>query len=229
MNRLFSVVFSGLFLISLFQAFAGGDADAVTFKDKQIYAIHGDKLDLLTANLTFPDKVMVSTNGTFKVGKGNDRNLQERQVLRRDGWLVNADGSVQPVVDHVGIKEGRTYIVRDGQASQLTSTMNFPNGMSINPDGSGGNLPGGRTRALDGQLFRLDGSSIQAKDTVTLKNGRVVIQKDGTLITLGSAQMMGMSDGTRVYGNGSLQKQDGSVIQLQEGQTVLIEGAYYGR
>lgn len=229
MNRLFSIVFSGLFLIPLFQAVAGEDADAVTFKDKNIYAIHGDKLELLTDNLAFPEKVMVSTNGTFKVGKGNDRPLQDGQVLRRDGWLVSADGSVQPVVDHVGIREGRAYIVRDGQASQLTSTMNFPNGMTINPDCSGGNLPGGRTRALDGQLFRLDGTSIQAKDTVTLKNGRMVVQKDGTLITLGSVQIMGMSDGTRVNGNGSIQKQDGTVIQLGEGQTVLIEGAYYGR
>ena len=81
----------------------------------------------------------------------------------------------------------------------------------------------------DGQLFRLDGTAVAAKDTVTLKNGRVVVQKDGHMITLQPVQIMGMSDGTRVRGTGIVEKHDGTNIQLSEGQTILIDGAYYGR
>lgn len=203
--------------------------EAVIAKEDVTYRLNGDKPELLEEDIVFPDRVEISTKGTFKVADGKERKLGPGQILRRDGWLVNGNGSVQPVVNHVGMKDGRTYVVRDGVATPLTAIMNFPNGMSVGPDGVGARLPGGRARMLDGQLFRLDGTVIQSKDTVTFKNGRVILQKDGTLITLGSAQMMGMSDGTRVYGRGAIQKPDGTIIELREGQTVLIDGAFYGR
>jgi hypothetical protein len=229
MNRIFRSVLLAIVCTSSFQAMAGDGADAVTVKDKQAYAMQGDRQEALTAELNFPDEVVVNTNGSFKVGKGKERELQAGQVLRRDGWLVNQDGSAEPVVDHLAMKEGKAYVVRDGQATPLKATMVFPNGMSVAPDGYGSGFPGGRNRLLDGQLFRLNGASIPGKDTVAMKNGRVVVKKDGTQIPLAPPSVMGMNDGTRVGGNGVIQKQDGSTIQLREGQTVLIDGAIYGR
>jgi hypothetical protein len=107
--------------------------------------------------------------------------------------------------------------------------MVLTNGMTINPDGYGSGFPGGRNRLMDGQLFRLNGTTIPCKDTVTMKNGQVIVQKDGSQIPLAKIQIMGMNDGTRVSGNGTIQKHDGKIIQLREGQTILIDGAYYGR
>ena len=52
-----------------------------------------------------------------------------------------------------------------------------------------------------------------------------MVQKEGTLIRLAPVQIMGMNDGTRVRGDGLIQKGDGTTIQLHEGQTILIEGA----
>ena len=75
----------------------------------------------------------------------------------------------------------------------------------------------------------MDGTVIPAKDTATLINGRVVVQKDGSLIPLSPVQIMGMSDGTRVRGDGTITKRDGSTSQLREGRTVLIEGVIVGR
>jgi hypothetical protein len=229
MNRICSLVLFAMVCVPSFSAWAGDDADAVTVKDNKVFALRGDRQDALTAELKFPDEVVVNTNGSFKVAEGKERDLQEGQVLRRDGWLVNPDGSVQPVVDHLGIKSARAYVVRDGQSTPLTVTMVFPNGMSVGPDGYGSGLPGGRNRLLDGQLFRLDGTPIPGKDTVTLKNGSVVVQRDGTLIPLGAVRIMGMNDGTQVRGDGFIKKPDGSTFQLREGQTILIDGAVYGR
>lgn len=229
MKPIFHIILLATICTLSLQAQAGQDADAVTVKDKIAYALNGDKSEALTAELTFPDKVVVNTNGSFKVADGKERQLLEGQVLRRDGWLVNTDGSVQPVVDHLGMKAGKVYVVRDGQSTALDASITLPNGMSVGPDGYGSGLPGGRNRILDGQLFRLDGTSIPGKDTVTLKGGQVVVQRDGTLIPLASMQIMGMSDGTRVSGNGSIQKHDGSTFKLREGQTILIEGAVYSR
>lgn len=228
-NRILSVVLFAIFCACSFQVLAANEVNGVTVKDNEVYAMQGDKLELLTNNIELPFDVTVSTNGNFKVGEdGKERKIEEGQVVRNDGWLLNPDGSIQPVFDHVGMKNGQVYVVRDGQAKAITASMVFPNGMSIGADGFGANLPGGRLRMLDGQLFRLDGTPIQAKDTVTLKNGRVVVQKDGTLIPLLPVQMMGMSDGTRVHGNGAIEKHDGTTFQISEGQTILLDGANYG-
>jgi hypothetical protein len=228
MKRIFPVILFALGFVPWFPAWAGEEAEAVTVKDDKVYAVTGERRKALTAELKFPDKVMVNTNGSFTVGNGKERKLEEGQMLRRDGWLVSPDGSVQPVVDHLAMKEGRAYLVRDGKAAPLTATLSFPNGRQVNPDGYGSGLPAGRARLADGQLFRLDGTVIPGKDTATFKNGRVVVLRDGSLIPLTAVQVMGMNDGTRVFGSGSVQKHDGTMIQLSEGQTVLIDAANYG-
>jgi hypothetical protein len=182
-------------------------------------------LELLTDNLKLPFDIEVNTNGSFKVGNGQERKLEEGQVLRRDGWLLNRDGSTWPVFDYVAMKEGKVIVVRDGQAETLTAPTTFPGNLKIAPDGSCVYPNGSSARLADGQLFRLDGTSVPAKDTVTLKNGRVVVQKSGTLISLMPSQIMGMNDGTRVHGDGTIENRDGTITQLNEGQTVFIPGA----
>lgn len=228
-HRIFSIL--SLIVASVFSLYAqtGGGVDGVTVKAQKVYSISGDKLEVLADNLKFPFNVEVCTNGDFKVGKGKARNLQEGQVLRRDGWLLKQDGSVEPVFDHVVMKEGAVQVVRDGQAEPLAKPMSCANGLSLVPDGSCVYPDGARTRLMDGQLFQLDGTPIAAKDTISLKNGGVVVQKEGTLIRLSPVQIMGMNDGTRVRGDGLIQKPDGSSSQLREGQTILIEGALLSR
>ena len=225
---MFFLVILAILCAPAIQAWAGDAADGVTVKDKKVFAMQGDKLEILSTNINLPFDVEVSTNGTFKIGDdGKERQIQEGQVVRNDGWLLNPDGSIEPVFDHVVMKDGRVYVVRDGEATVISKPFVFPNNISVGPDGTGSGLPGGRSRLQDGQLFRMDGTLVQSKDTVTLKDGHVVLQKDGSLIPLAPVQMMGMSDGTRVYGNGRIQKPDGTTIELREGQTVFIEGAKY--
>jgi hypothetical protein len=199
-------------------------ADGVTVKNGEPYCLRGEQLEALTENIKLPLDIEVNTNGCFKVGKGKERKLEEGQVLRRDGWLLNPDGSVWPAFDYVAMKEGKVIAVRDGEADTLTEAMVFPNKLTISPDGMCAYPDGNRMRLVDGQLFRLDGTAILAKDTVTLKNGRVVVQKSGKLITLLPDQIVGMNDGTRIQGDGTIHRRDGSIIPLQEGKTVTVEG-----
>jgi len=99
----------------------------------------------------------------------------------------------------------------------------------VAPDGYCVYSDGGRSRLVDGQLFRLDGTFVPAKDTVTLKNGHVTVQKSGTLVPLTPIQIMGMNDGTRVHGDGFIQRLDGTTMQLREGQTILVDGVIVRR
>ena len=200
-------------------------ADGVTVKDGKEYSLQGEQLTRLADNLEFSSEVVVTTNGTFKVAHGKERKIADGQVIRRDGWILNPDGSVEPVFDHVTMQEGKVVVVRDGQAEALAKPMTFPNKLSINPDGSCSYPDGSRSRLMDGQIFRLDGTPIPTKDTITMKNGRVMVQKEGLLIPISPVQIIGMNDGTSVRGDGFLQKRDGTSSQLREGQTILIEGA----
>jgi hypothetical protein len=229
MNRiacgLFCLGFLPVVCAPSLQAQTNNPADGVTVKGEEVYCIRGEQLEVLTDNLKLSSDIEVKTNGYFKVGNGQERKLEEGQVLRRDGWLLNRDGSVWPVFDYVAMKEGKVIVVRDGRAETLTAPTTFLGNLKIAPDGSCVYPNGSSARLVDGQLFRLDGTSVPAKDTVTLKNGRVVVQKSGTLISLTPSQIMGMNDGTRVRGDGSIMNRDGTITQLREGQTVLIEGA----
>ncbi|HZI31443.1 MAG TPA: DUF6799 domain-containing protein, partial [Candidatus Binatia bacterium] len=211
------------------QARSGAAVDGVTVKGGKAYYIRGEELKPITNELTLPFDVEMNTNGIFKIGDdGKERKLQEGQVIRSDGWLTSPDGAVQPVYDHIAVKAGRVVVVRDGQGNALAESMTCTNGLNLAPDGWCVYPGGRRARLLDGQLFQLDGSTIPAEDAATLVNGQVVVQKDGGLIHLVPVQMMGMDDGTKVYGNGTIQKHDGTTMKLKEGQTVLMEGIRVG-
>jgi hypothetical protein len=229
-KRIFYLVLFTIICALGLQARGSGVPDGVTVKDNQVYAMYGDRLEALTENLKLPFDVLVNTNGYFTVADGKERKLLEGEVIRRDGWLLEPGGSISPVFDNVAMRKGQVYVVRDGEATKLKGTMVFPNNMSVNSDGSGANLPSDNVRLADGQLFWLDGTPIPAKDSISLKNGCVVVQRDGSLLPpLSPGQMMGMNDGTKVFGNGTIQKPDGTSFKLREGQTILVAGAVYSR
>jgi hypothetical protein len=224
MKKLFvGVFFIAAGLVAL-PVFAQNDSDAVMVKDGKTYFVQNDQPELLSYNLQFSHNITVTTNGTFSVGTGKDRLIASGQNLRRDGWLVNSDGSVEPAFDHVMMKAGQVLVVRDGDSSTLSQTMTFPNNLVLQPDGSCVYPDGRRSRLIDGQLFQLDGTPLAGRDTVTMIGGKVVVQKNGSLITLQPVQLMGMEDGTRVFGSGRIEKLDGTVIQLKEGKTILLQG-----
>ena len=213
---------------SIVQAQANPAVGGVTLNGNTAYRIQNGHLSALTNKLTLPFQVEVNTNGEFTVGKGGKRQLQPGQVIRNDGWLTSPNGSVQPVYDHIAVQEGKVIVVRDGQPKTLTEPMTCTNNLHLSPDGYAVYPDGLRKRLLDGQLFRLDGTPIQAEDAVTLANGQVVVQKSGTLVHLLPVQMMGMDDGTKIYGDGTVQRFNGPTFKLHEGQTVLIKGIVVG-
>ena len=228
--RIFHLVLLTIICAPGLQARGSDAPDGATVKDNQIYAMYGDRLEALTDNLKLPFDVLVNTNGYFTVGNGKERKLQEGEVIRSDGWMVEPNGSTQPVFDHIAMIKGMVYVVRDGTATLLEGPMLFPNNMSIiNSNGVGANLPSGNLRLVDGQLFRMDGTPFPGKDSISLKNGHVVVQRDGSLLPpVMPGRYMGLNNGTKVFADGTVQNQDGTTaFQLREGQTILVPGAIY--
>ena len=227
MKRVLAILFLATAAFAL-RAQNADSADGATVKNDTTYALHGDQQQILTDKLKLPFDVEVNTNGEFKVADGKFRKIAEGQIVRKDGWLLNPDGSVEPVFDHVTFSGGKIIVVRDGEATTLAADMTFSNATRITLDGWCAYPDGSRQRLVDGQLFHLDGSVVPAKDTITLKNGAVVVQKSGKLIPLAPGKIMGMNDGTRIHGEGFIENRDGSTKPLKEGETILVDGPAVG-
>lgn len=198
--------------------------DALYLKEGRVYTKTGEQEQLLPATINLPDDVEVKTNGVFKVAKGAERKLKEGQILQWDGTMINPDGSVLPVIDHIAIKDGKAMMTKDGETTQIIAPLVWPVG-TVLPDATLVKPSGVRTRLTDGLMFKLDGTSLPARDSITLMKGQVIIQRDGTLLKLLGWQTMGMSDGTKVKGDGTVTRRDGREIKLHEGQTLVVEGA----
>jgi hypothetical protein len=196
----------------------------VLFQESKVIAVQDGKFLLATNDFGLGKDIAVMTNGTFVVRQGKARPFREGDALGADGMLTGADGSVVPVTDHIVLKLGRPMLVVDGEASPLTREYVLGDGTRIQPDATVIAPSGQRSRLLDGQLLKLDGSTLPSKDTVLLQNGKVNLHKDGSPLTLRPDQTITMSDGTKVFGNGTMIKPDGTRVTLTEGEIVHIEG-----
>jgi uncharacterized protein YwbE len=200
------------------------EVQSVFCKEGKFWVVTDGATSEIASEVKLPHEVIVNTNGMFIVDKGKERKLEEGQRIGRDGMLLSTDGSIGPVYDHIAVKGGKVVVVRDGVAAALAAPMSLPNGAVINPDSSMIKPGGMQVRLVDGQLFALDGTPIATKDTISLQSGKVVLQRDGTLITLQPIQITEMSDGTRVTGNGLVTYRDGRKVQLTEGQIITVNG-----
>jgi hypothetical protein len=79
-------------------------------------------------------------------------------------------------------------------------------------------------RVIDGQLFTPDGQAIPAVDTVSMQRGKVVVQKDGSLLTVNQGRAIMMNEGTKVFGDGRVVRKDGQSAQLAEGEVLTVQG-----
>lgn len=198
--------------------------ESATFKADKVLVPKEGKLVETTNEVTIAGNVAINTNGVFKVGPGKARQMREGQTIDAQGMLTSPDGSVVPVFDHFVLRGGQIQVVRDGEPAALSGEFALPDGARVSPDGSMRGRDGRLSRLLDGQLMRLDGSPVPVTDTISLKDGKVVLFKDGGRVEMKRAQVMVMSDGTRVTGDGGVTRPDGSSVTLQEGDTIKIPG-----
>jgi hypothetical protein len=198
--------------------------NSITFLDGKVWILGGVEKTEATNEIVFPGDIKVNTNGVFTVKGGKERQLKPEQVLASDGMLTSPDGTVAPVQDHLIMLNTRVNLVKDGDASPLTSEYRLPDGSRVQPGGEI-LLPNGTIRRmLDGQISKLNGTAIPVTDTASMQDGKVVLFKDGGRIVLRRDQVMAMSDGTRVSGDGKVVRPDGSSETLKEGEILKLQG-----
>ena len=199
-------------------------AQSVTFAENKLWLVAGSTRTVTTNRVTFPGDITINTNGIFTVQKGKERQLKSGQVLAADGMLTSPGGSIVPVQDHLAALDGRVQLVKDGEATPLTSAYVFPDGSRLQPTGEIVQPTGKIRRMLDGQITRLDGVSFPVTDTASWQDGKVVLFKDGGKIVLRPTETMMMSDGTRIGGDGRITRADGSTAMLKPDELLKLPG-----
>ncbi len=200
-------------------------SEGVTCRTNCTLLIQGGEWTLLDEDVKMPGGIEVFTNCTFQINKGKERQLQEGQILRPDGYLLSPDGSIMPAFDHITMSGPRVMVFKDGQGEPLTDTLVLHDGTGINPDGTYARPSGRHSRLVDGQLLTLEGVPLPTLDTIRFSNGKVVLYKSGVLIPLQSPNViMGMYDGTRVRCDGLVIFRDGTTTQMADGQVITVEG-----
>src|SRR5438477_1183974 len=205
-------------------AAADQTAKRAMLKEGKMMIVQDGKTIHMEKNVLLPHDIKVTTNGTFTVNNGKQRELKEGQVLDSDGMLTSPDGSVAPVLDHVAMKNGKLLLVQDGEISAVDHEIAFPDGSKVSPDNTLRSPDGRLKRLIDGDLLTLGGQPLPSQDTISLQNGKVVVQKDGSLLTLRPEQSMMMNDGTKAFGNGTVISRDGTTTTLTDGQILKVEG-----
>jgi hypothetical protein len=197
---------------------------SISFSQGILRALKEGKVIQPTNDVLVASVAVVQTNGVFKVKQGKERQLTDGQTIGADGMLTSPDGSVVPIVDHIIVKNGRVMVVKDGAPTALAGEFALPDGSKVTADATQRGTDGKIRRLLDGQILKLDGSSLPVTDTASIQGGKVVLYKDGGRIELRRGQIMAMSDNSKVSGDGYVIKADGSRVNLKEGEIFKIEG-----
>ena len=212
-------------LVAMAGTASDAPAESVTVRDGQLLLMKtGVPDEVVTNQLDLSASITVFTNATFAVAKGRPRALSAGEILDSNGLLTKASGAVGPVEDHYAMIKGKMHLVADGVTTPINRTVRCANGTTITPQGLINTPKGVSTRVQDGQWFKLDGTTIAARDSITLIQGKVVVQKDGTLLTIAPGRIIYMSDGTKVSGDGTYTKRGRNAVKLKEGEVVLIQG-----
>lgn len=200
--------------------------EAVTWQkeENQLLAIAGNHRIPWDQEIKFSHQIRVFPDGSYTVNDGAKRQLEAGEILDRNGRLTTPKGQVRPVFDHITKKQGQILIMRNGKYSPVTESIRLPSGLVVQPDGTLTRIGKRTTRMIDGQIIALDGTILPSIDTITLRDGQVYVQKNGSLLHIPPGRSIVMENGAKVFGKGTVKKMDGSTIQLQEGQILKVPG-----
>jgi len=209
----------------LLHAHALKTMDYVTMKDGRVYLIENNESAFLEQPLKLTPQLTVLTNGTIKIAGDGEEELNENRRVTLDGFWLNDDGTLVSFQPHYMIKDRVLYFVKSGVFKRVDQDVTFGNGIVLRTDGAL-LIPDGRLiRLQDGQMLTVTGQTIPALDQVMMIDGKLVLQKDGSIIPLPVRSTIGMSDGTTVTGNGLITRPTGEQFMLDQGQRLTLDGA----
>jgi hypothetical protein len=197
--------------------------DYVALKDGKVVVFQKGEPKVLDHDLTLTPELTVLTNGNLHITGTKDVPLPPGRKLTLDGFWLGEDGMLASFGPHYIVKDRVLYFVREGQYQPVDQEVIFANGLHLRPDGTVLTPDQRVIRLQDGQGLTAAGTNLAALDHIMMINSKLVLQKDGSLISL-PAGVMGMSDGTKVTPEGEVTPPGGAPFLLKNGQRVTVPG-----
>jgi hypothetical protein len=224
----FWILITGLSLIA-----SPGDVEAqslrttgyVTLRDGQAYVVLNNKSTLLEHPLSLTPELTVLTNGVITISGDTPERLTENRRVSLDGFWLGQDGTFIFFKPHYLMKARMLLFVKSGLFTRVDQDVTFRNGSILRTDGTILTADQRIIRLQDGQMLGLNGDPIPALDHIMIVDGRLVLQKDGSIIPLPEVSLIGMSEGTRLTGTGMIIKPNGDQVALSDGQRLTLAGA----
>jgi hypothetical protein len=190
-----------------------------------IWVVVNNRSELLEKNLILTDDLKVMTNGVIQIKGEGEVEFAEGRKVSLDGFWINDDGLLVRFKPHFMLKDNTLFFVEQGLFTRVRSDVAFKSGDVLRTDGTVMTRDQRIIRLQDGQALMPDGKALPALDHIMIINGKLVLQKDGSIIPLPLVSTMGMSEGTKVKGDGIITSQSGEQFNLNEGQRLIVAGA----
>jgi len=198
--------------------------DHVTLKGGEVFVVKKDVPEKLETDFDLGAGLTVSTNGIVKA-QGKEVELKEGQKLTLDGFWLGDDGTLVPFQDHYTVRDGKLFLVKAGMFTSVDQEVVFKNGIRLKTDGTVNTRNGTVARLQNGQALTIDGEPLQSKDHIVMKDKKLLIQRDGGIVTIAPGVTMGMSDGTKVKSDGTITTLSGQTFTLKDGDRLTVDGA----
>jgi hypothetical protein len=221
-------------------AFAKSDllTDGVFKRDGKMMLIEKGKVSPLTADFTLASGNKVNMDGDLVFSESTKMALREGEMVLPSGEIILLKaGKVdaksveeRKTTDHYIFRGGKMMLVKDGEPQILQNDVTFANGSKLLKHGHMTKKDGTKHILKEGEKLDTDGNFIvdkskadyDEKNNIVMKQGKMVQVKDGKDILMTSEVLM--PDWSKIYPDGTVEKQNGTKTKMKEGERFNMEG-----
>ena len=221
-------------------AFAKSDllTDGVFKRDGKMMLIEKGKVSMLSSEYALATGNKVTPEGFVLFAGTEKMALRDGEMVLPSGEIIllkagKVDGKSideRKISDHFIFRSGKMMLVKDGEPQILQQDMTFASGNKLLKHGHISKKDGTKHILKEGEKLDMEGnfiidkskSDFDEKNHIAMKMGKMVVIKDGKEMAMTSEMLM--PDWSRIYADGTVEKQNGTKTKMKEGERFNMEG-----
>ncbi len=214
-------------------------SDGVFKRDGKMMLLSKGKVSFLTADYPLTAGGKVTTDGNLVLSESEKMALRDGEIVLPSGEIIFLKGGKvdakavdeRKTTDHYIFRGGKMMLVKEGEPQILQQDITFANGTKLLKHGHVTKKDGAKHVLKEGEKLDIDGNFIvdkskndyDEKNHIALKMGKMIQVKDGKDIPMTSEVLM--PDWSKIYPDGTVEKQNGTKTKMKEGERFNMEGA----
>jgi hypothetical protein len=220
-------------------AFAKSDllTDGVFRRDGKMMLLDKGKVSPLTTDYPLAGGTKVNTEGNIVFSETEKMALRDGEMVLPTGEIILLKGAKidgksldeRKMTDHYIFRNGTMMFVKDGEPQILKQDVTFANGSKLLKHGHVTKKDGTKHILKEGEKLDVEGNFIvdkskvdyDEKNHIAMKFGKMVVVKEGKEMPMTSEMLM--PDWSRIYPDGTVEKQNGTKTKMKEGERFNME------